>query len=213
MSIDITGNLLYSDFNDCMDKPISSVTLRRVFTSLLKVHWSDSNNFGEYSEPLGCLIYDDDEGASKLSILPTYVFDDSNTESFPGIFIGMQLNYRKAAMDNFAGEGDDRSDTFYSTLANVAMTFSHVHRSADVAFSMAENTTAFLVGLRKPIMNRVGLMEMDVRGLSDAQQVRSKPDRFFGVDLTLNITFNLAMTVNLESHRLKKFASVIAPNV
>jgi hypothetical protein len=213
MSIDASAAALFQDFNDCLEKPLSSVALRRIFTSLLKVHWGDAHNFGEYEETLGCLVYDDDPAASKLTILPAYVFDAEKTENFPGIFVGLGINYKKTSLDNFAGQGEDLSDTYYSTLANVAMTISHVHRSADLAFSMAESTTAFLLGLRKPIMNRIGLMEMEPRGLSEAQPIQSKPERFFEVDLTINLTFNLGMTVNLESHRLKKFASYLTPQV
>ena len=206
MSARVSAQALFTDFDNCLDRPLSSVTLRRVFTSLLRVHWSDADNFGDFKEMLGCLTYSDNIRESSLTIQPTFVFDErETTEHIPGIFIGMSVDYKKSVIDDFGGMGPDNSDTYNTVLATANIRFTHAHRSADLALSMAENTTGFLLGLREHIMKRLGLSEMTVLGLSDANRLRSDAQRFFGVDLAMRVTFNLGVTVNLESHRLKKF--------
>lgn len=212
MSARVSAEALFSDIDGCHDRPLSSVTLRRIFTSLLRVHWSDKGNYGDFRDMLGCLEYSDDPKTSTLSILPTHVYEeDKNTEQIPGIFLGMTLDYRKLALNDFAGHGPDKSDTYNTIHATANIRITHAHRHADIAMSMAECTTGFLLGMREELMRKLGWDEMTVLGMADANRLRPDTERFFGVDLALRVTFNLGVTVNLESHRLKKFAEELRP--
>ena len=208
----VSAEALFSDMDGCIDRPLSSVTLRRIYTSLLRVHWGDAGNYGDFQDLLGCLVYDDDPKTGTLSIQPTYVYDErESTEHIPGIFIGMAIGYKKSVVNDFAGYGPDMSDTYNTVLATAQFRFTHAHRQPDLALSMAENTTGFLLGIREEMMRRLALSEMTLTGISDVNRLRGDTPRFFGVDLAMQVTFNLGVTVNMESHRLKKFAAELRP--
>lgn len=213
MSARVSAEALFSDLDNCPDRPLSSVTLRRIFTSLLKVHWSDSRNFGEFEDALGCLTYSDNTPETMLTIAPTHAFyDQATTQTLPGIFVGMGIDYRKSGLDDFAGYSADRSDTYRTVAATAKVAITHVHRQPDLALSMAECTTGFLLGIKDYLKERLGVSEITLLGLSDVNRLQQfDTAKFFGVDLAMRVTFNLGVTVNLESHRLKKFAAELRP--
>lgn len=173
---------------------------------MLRVHWSDAGNFGDMQDVLGCLTYSDDALQSKLGVTMNYLFNPKKTDQYPAIILGFGgMQAVKNTLDNFAGNSEDYGENYYAMPAKTTMTVAHIHRDPDTASAMAESTATFLMGTREPTMDRLKLRAYDIAGISNIKPLEKMPSQFFNVEVLAQLDFNMAMTVNLEGHRLKKF--------
>lgn len=196
----------------CLQRPINSVSLRRAFLMMLRVHWSDAENFGDSSDDLACLTYSDDKVDKQLEVTLNYLFDSKKTENFPAVILGFgNFVTQKNVLNNFAGLSSDYGSTYYALPTSTTMTVSHIHANPDVATAMAESTATFLMGTREPTMKRLNLRRFDIAGISAVQPLEKLPARYFNVEVTAQLDFNMAVTVNLEGHRLKKYGQELNP--
>ncbi len=189
----------------CLQRPINSVSLRRAFLMILREHWGDPANHGDSAEDLACLSYDDD-GAGNLNVTMNYLFDVKKTENYPAVILGFgDFVTQKNVTNNYAGMSDDYGSTFYAMPTHVTMTVSHIHERPDGATAMAESTATFLMGTRDYTARTLNLRRFDVVGISSVKPLENLPARYFNVEVSAYLEFNMAVTVNLEGHRLKKY--------
>lgn len=190
---------------ECLQKPINSVSLRRAYLMMLRVHWSDAANLGDLQDVLGCQLYSDEAG-SKLNVTLNYLFDVKKTDSYPAVILGFgDFVATKNTLNNYAGMSEDYGATYYSLPTKVQMTISHIHANPDTATAMAESTATFLLGTRDATMRRLNLRSYDLTGISAVKPLEKLPTRYFNVEVSVQLDFNMAVTVNLEGHRLKKY--------
>lgn len=198
-------------FFECLRKPINSVTLRRVFLLMMRVHWSDTHNFGDLKDELSCLVYSDEAG-SRLDVILDYMFDSKQTTSYPAIILGFgDMTTKKNSLDNYAGISEDYAAKYYALPTSIPLKISHIHSNADTAAAMAESTATFLLGTREPMMQRLNLRAFDITSISAVNLYEKAPSRYFKVEVSAQLDFNMAVTVNLEGHRLKKFGQEFNP--
>ena len=193
------------------DKPVNSVALRRAFLILARLHWGYPGNHGDYTEMLKGLEYAGDKKGRSLKVDLFDLFKGEDRESYPAIFVGFRdgIRFNKVAVDNMSGQTDALDGQQYSRGAKTNMVLSHYHRNSDTALMMAESTAFFLEGVRPYIMRNLCLSSMDVDGLVGPVRVHASAETVFKVDVFVGLSFNTAMTVTIESHRIKKWSAAL----
>lgn len=192
----------------CMDRPLDGANLRSIFLLLTRAHFSDPANHGYLEDTIGCFKYSDDPKESTLSVQLSYNYDPEKSSPIPAVYVGMDqgTKFGKLDMDNQSAQFADRSGKEYSKLATAGISFIHLARSMDQALLLAESSAAFFMGIRESLKLQLGLSSFDVLSLSPPALVQKDPERYFRVDLQCALSFNFVVSVNIESHRLKKFA-------
>ena len=199
----------FTRLNECFGQPLTLTNLRAVILLVLRSHYADPNNFGDLKDALKCLTYDPDKpDDSSLGIELGSVFDTKNPGPGPGIYVDFsgQAEWKKKVLDNSAGYNDDNSLHKYVWLVETDMIISHLSDSIDLSLTMAESSTSLFLGLRPHLMQVLSLSSMEVKALSFPKPPEKDIERYFRVDLVLSFVFNFHMSVNFESHRLKKFS-------
>jgi len=193
------------------DKPLNSVALRRAFLILARLHWGHASNHGDYAEMLKGLLYaGGPERTLKVDLFD--LFKGEDREDYPAIFVGFRdgLRYSKVALDNMSGQTAALDGQSYTRVAKANMTLSHYHANSDTALIMAESTSSFLEGVRPQTMRNMGLALMEVDSLAGPSRVHSSAETVFKVDIFVGLSFNTAMTVTIESHRIKKWSAALS---
>lgn len=197
---------LYNLF-ECMTEPLNSVNLRRFFLMLFRAHWLDSDNHGTLKEHLSCMRYDDNPKEKTMDIELAHVYDKAKGNSRPAIYVGFDgFGLKSSGIGDVIGHALDNSSRIESKKAETLMRVGHISESADMALMMAESNATLLQGIHKDIMASMDILKVDVQGWSDPVLMEKAPDRNFQVDLTCAVSFNFMVEINIESHRIKKFA-------
>lgn len=192
----------------CMDEPLNGANLRTIFLLLTRAHFSDPANHGYLEETIGCFKYDDDDKLSTLPVELSYVYDPEKTSPIPAVYVGMDqgMQFRRTDMDDKSATFSDNSGFESAKLAVTSLSIIHLARTMDQALLLAESSAAFYMGIRESLKLQLGLSSFDVLSLSPAALAGKAPERYFRVDLQCALAFNFVVSVNIESHRLKKFA-------
>jgi len=199
-------------FFECVfDKPWNPVSLRQLFTSALQVHWENPQHHLSTigTDELGCLQYTQEGDSTvlpvnSLTVAPLFTYDEKRP--LQGIYVGVgNIQINKLVVDNFAGYSDDNSTTDTAVGATLQLSFKHVHRSPDTALLMATSTNVFLTALREHLKGAPDFKRMDPLASNDAVVIEKSSERYFQVDLSWSLAFNYRVSINLESHRLKKY--------
>lgn len=199
----------------CFGQPLTLTNLRAVVLLLLRTHFSDPDNFGTTKEELKCLTYDPDKvKESTLGIELGSVFDPKNPGPRPGIYVDFdgKASWDKKVLNNSAGSSEDNSVSNYVWLVKTNIIISHLADSIDLALTMAESSASLFLGLRPHLMQTLDIASMEVTSLNFPKPPAKDIERYFQVDLSISFIFNFHMSVNLESHRLKKFALELSPS-
>lgn len=196
-----------------MSEPLNSSNLRTIFLLLTRAHYSDAKNFGYLEEQLKCVVWDADHSKSVLEIDPTYQYDLNRDSRKPGIYVGVDRpsEFSKIDLNSRQGNLPDNSGFFSGQLLRTAVSFIHVFESPDQALLAADCTTSFFVGVKESLRNKLNLSSFEPISISAPVLIEKTPERFFRVDATFGIAFNYSVLVNIESHRLKKFAIEFDP--
>ncbi len=201
-----------SELGSCLSEPLTLVNLRAVMLLLTKAHYADANNFGVFAEELACVATDPDDPKGKLSIVLDFIPSTKNPSPRPAIWVNLEsCKFQKKVIDNRASYASDNSRTTYVKLQDVVFTFTHVHESVDIALMMAETTADFFSGIRPHIMGKLNLAMFEVLEIGKPKLPERAPERYFEVDVVIQMMFSSAITANIESHRLKKFALDLQP--
>lgn len=201
-----------SELNSCLTEPLTLVNLRAIMLLLTKAHYADADNFGTFSEELACVATDPDDPAGKLSIVLDFIPSTKNPSPRPAIWVNLEsCKFDKKVIDNLAAFSDDNSRTVYVKMQNVVFTLTHVHESVDIALMMAETTADFFTGMRPHLMGTLNISMFEVTEIGKPKLPERAPERYFEVDVVIQMMFSSTVTTNIESHRLKKFALDLQP--
>ncbi len=193
-----------------MSLPLSPVTLRRIFLLLIREHYSNPEQYGDYKELLQGYKYSDTEPQRTIDIDLMHTYDPEKLKSEPSIYVGFQpFAFAKRTVSNYAGHNEDESVKYYTMPTSGILLVRHVSTSGDNALMLGELTTNLLFGLHELLLRKLpGLLGFDIASLSDPRLISKAPQRQVMVDLACKIDFNYALSVNEESHRLKKIVFV-----
>lgn len=198
------------DLNGCMSEPLTLVNLRAIMLLLTKAHYSDADNFGVFAEELACLVAEDPK--SNLNIGLDFIPSAKNPSPRPAIWVNLEgCKFVKKVMDNRSDGSDDNSRTTYVKIQEVVFNLAHVHESVDIALMMAETTADFFAGIRPHLMGKLNISMFEVLEISKPKLTEQAPERYFEVDVVIQMMFSSTITTNIESHRLKKFALDLQP--
>ena len=203
----------YVQLFNCMGEPLNGSNLRTIFLLLTRAHYSDSKNFGYLEDQLKCMVWDAEHSKSTIEIDPTYQFDINRDNRKPGIYVGVDQPFQFSKIDLASRQSNipDNSGFFSGQLVRSAVSFVHMFESADQALLAADCTTSFFVGIKDSLRNKLNLSSFEPISITAPALTEKSPERFFRVDSTFGISFNYSVLVNIESHRLKKFAIEFAP--
>jgi hypothetical protein len=203
----------YVQLFNCMSEPLNGSNLRTTFLLLTRAHYSDSKNFGYLEEQLKCMVWDPDHSRSPLEIDPSYQYDINRDNRKPGIYVGVDQPFQFSKIDLSSRQSSipDNSGFFSGQLVRSAVSFIHVFESPDQALLAADCTTSFFVGIKDSLRNKLNLSSFEPISMTAPALIEKAPERFFRVDSTFGISFNYSVLVNIESHRLKKFAIEFEP--
>lgn len=196
-----------------MSEPLNGSNLRTIFLLMTRAHYSDSKNFGYLEEQLKCMVWDPEHSKSTIEIDPSYQYDINRDNRKPGIYVGVDqpCQFSKVDLNSRQGNIPDNSGFFSGQILRTAISFIHVFESADQALLAADCTASFFVGIKESLRNKLNLSSFEPISISPPALIEKTPERFFRVDVTFGISFNYSVLVNIESHRLKKFAIEFAP--
>ena len=196
-----------------MSEPLNGSNLRTIFLLMTRAHYSDSKNFGYLEEQLKCMVWSSEHSKSALEIDPSYQYDINRDNRKPGIYVGVDqpCQFSKIDINSRQGNIPDNSGFFSGQLLRTAISFIHVFETADQALLAADCTTSFFVGVKESLRNKLNLSSFEPISISPPALIEKTPERFFRVDVTFGIAFNYSVLVNIESHRLKKFAIEFTP--
>lgn len=204
---------------ECIHKPWTIVTLRRVFTYALQAHWGYPGNHPQMlEEELGCLRFSDDENEDiphndRLAVAPVQTFDEKRP--FQGVYIGTREGYSMdvKSFDHVIENLPDNSGSKKGTHADTVVYFKHVHRNFDVAANMAESTAVFLMGLREQLKAHPQHGASWISRIGEPVLIEKSPEKYYQCEVDMNLRFTFSAKVQLESHRLKDYmVSLLAEN-
>lgn len=198
----------YVQLFNCMSEPLNGSNLRTIFLLLTRAHYSDPKNFGYLEEQMKCFTWNPNHAESQLEIDPTYNYDINRDNRKPGIYVGLDQPSQFKKLDLVSKQANltDNSGYFNGHLLTTAVGILHVFETADQALLAADCTASFFIGIKESLRNRLNLNSFEPISISAPVLVEKNPERFFRVDVTFALAFNYNVLVNIESHRLKKFA-------
>lgn len=207
-----TASKYYDEFKCCLNLPTDTVTLRKAFLSMLRLHFSDPGHYGVYRDELGCIFYDDDPLKSKLHIALSHTTDPKKVGPVPAIYVGLEaMRFAKQAINNYEAISDDMATSIFTQECQSSLKVSHIAEHADQALLLAENTLSVMAGMRPMLMEAFDFLMFDVGSLSEPKPYQKEPEGSYIVDVTVALAFNFRMSCNIESHPLARIRTVLTP--
>lgn len=200
----------------CLDsKPLTLAALRKTMLILTRFHWSQPENHGDLASNFDCLTFDvENPDTSVLHIEPLESYTEEKSHC-PAIYTGQrEAPLKPMSLGTIEGNFDpsaDNSTTVHGWRCETIAVAGHMHQSVEVALLMAESTLTFWSGIAPSLCGRLGLISFQPLGLSAPVKQDKAPTRSYRVDVTAQIVFTWAVSVNIESHRLKLIMSEINP--
>lgn len=202
------------EFFDRLERPLDVINMRRIFLLLMRLHYSDAANYGDYSQDLSGMTWDESEKSPMLIDL-LYLYNWDRPSPRPAVYVGFKdYVFKPSGINSEAGSNEDGSQTYQTKIVTTRLVLRHVAPGGDLAQLMAENSISFLEGVRPMLLSRLrhsGLMKLDANVIGEPVLREKSPDRHFTVDAAGELAFNFVITTNLESHRIKKFAMQLRP--
>jgi hypothetical protein len=197
----------------CLHLPKDMVTLRRIFLSILRLHFSDPGHYGVYQDELGCFYYSSDpEKASTLHVALMHTVDPKKIGPLPAIYVGISsATFEKQAIDNYQSVSADGATSIFTNLCQAAVKISHLARSADQAILLAENTLSVMAGMRPQLMEVFSFLMFDIQQITEPKIQEKGSDTAYIVDVNVSLAFNFLMSCNIESHPLARIGLDLTP--
>lgn len=198
----------FKELHNCMGEPLNGSNLRTVFLLLTRAHYSDSKNFGYLEDQLKCLKWSEDKSEATIEVSPSQNYDMNRDNKQPAIYVGMDRPFEFAKLDLSSKQSNipDNSGYFSGHVVRASIGFIHVFETVDQALLAADCTASFFIGIKQSLKERLNLSSFEPISISPPALIEKSPERFFRVDVTFALAFNYNVLVNIESHRLKKFA-------
>lgn len=200
------------DILRCLHGPVTTESFRRLLLLFLRGHYASAANYaGMGFDHLGCYTWSP-EATSTLSIEYTHNDDDQRPDNYPGIFVGFsKADFTKLAIGNFSGHTQDTAGTHMAKEAVVDFTISHIAKKASDAYDLAELTALVLTAMADPLARNAGATGFEVTGMAPPVRKKPAPDSYYTVATNVRITYTMAVTRNLESHRIRRILLLLPP--
>lgn len=179
-------------------------TIRKIFKLLMKAHWADSRNHGRYASEL-C-------DSANVTVLLSYELDDKNLDPIPSVKVKTRATkLDKKTLNNYSGVTKDYQKETTGTIVETLVVFEHMFQDAEQALIAAQSTAEFLLGVRELLMKAFKFSMIELVEIGDLQLTDPRPERYYRVDVSLKLNYNIAITVNLESHLIKTVETSLEP--
>lgn len=194
----------------CLSGPPTADSFRRMLLLFLRGHYSSADNYMGFDH-LACYTWNPDEQQSKLKIEFTHDPDDRKADNYPGIFIGFaEGNFRQVAIGNYAGSTQDTAGTHNAKESVVDYEIFHVSKRPTDAYDLAELTARVLLAMG-PVMARNGRATgFEVLGMRKPVEKKPAPKDQYSVAIPVRISYTMAVTRTLESHRVRRISQYLA---
>jgi hypothetical protein len=202
--VDTTRSLV-----DCMALPPSSSKFRRIIMLLLRGHYSNAANYGSEYQHLSCYTWNDGKNPS-LHVGFTHLPDDDSPDNYPGVYVGFGgVAKSRLAIANDGGLTDDYSGNFISKQNDLTLVINHVAKEAGDAYDLADMSDMVLTAMGHPLLLQSGALSCEVEGYAEPKKEVPSPDRYYTVAMTLKISYTHVVTRSVESHRIRRIASLV----
>jgi hypothetical protein len=197
------------DLLQCLSGPPTADSFRRMLLLFLRGHYSSATNYMGFDH-LSCFTWNPDVKLSKLAVEFTHNADDRKADNYPGIFIGFaESNFNKVAVGDYAGHTQDLAGTHVAKEAVADYEIFHVAKNASDAYDLAEMTARVLLAMG-PVMARNGRANgFEVIGMRRPVEKKPAPKSHYTVAIPIKITYTLAVTRTLESHRIRRISQIL----
>lgn len=208
---------------------IDQYGLRYAFLLLLRNFYSDNSQFSslvsyfpEAMKKFTCSSPVDDPENKMNSILKvelshTATVDSPDKRDYlavnqqPAIFIDVgDINYTPAGiLSNSLAYDLESGNHSQGSLADCQITISHYSESYDTASILAQLTSSYFLVLRKPLMAKLDLKQLDLVKTAAPQPASesfsSTAEKLYKADVVLNLKFLAQWNTIPESVKIKKF--------
>lgn len=180
--------------------------LTRALTLLLKIHFSDAHNYGEYAEQLKCVVHDLVNPAdSKVNIAAVHTYQPGAGEKIYGVFVEVRgISSKQIALGNAGALSDD---TAYRELVRKKTATVAIHCEApdtETAAIMAETAMDFLLSMSEAFSRRFGLLGFNLTDIQPYRRSSSPAPAGRTVwSFGLEISYPHRVFAYEESHRIK----------
>lgn len=208
-----------AEWSDCYcAAPPTLSSIRGGFTTLLRYFFSNSNNFADNKEILGCMEYSEDPKESKLQINAAGAFDPYDTNNIPGITIslgdGVEFNTPAINPTYISSRDFARETTVSLGTANIQITCRD--KNADISCAMADACLLFCTAIRKTLFNTWGWLK-EYRIIKQTEPKLNKISeesnlQWYDSSLVIQIVYQYSIDIEIESKRLKDFSSYSIAN-
>lgn len=198
-----------AEFFDRVSRPFTATGLRRIFLLLMRFHFSDSKNYGELSDILKTLVWDESRETTAMDVELMGVFNPEILIRRPAVFVGFQnFKFNKKVVADTAGGSVDTSTSYLVKTVDTQLIIRSVAADEDMVAAMTDTVTAFMFGMREMLWCKLSpqLRAMDIEAITDPKVVEKAPERRFQCDLVTSLNFNYTINSNLESHPVKTVA-------
>ena len=199
------------DILACVEGAASSSKLRRMVMLLLRGHYSNPENYGKEYEHLACYRHTGDKEET-LHVGFTHLNDDQSPDAFPGVYVGFGgVTLSKLGIGDLSGHTYDNAGTHMTKQATLTLVVNHVAKEAGDAYDLADMSAAVLLALGRPVVQSSGAIELSVEGYEEPKKELPAPNRYYTVAMTVKISYNLAVTRSIESHRIRRIVLLVDP--
>lgn len=203
--IETTESLLH-----CLSGPPTADSFRRMLLLFLRGHYASSANYMGFDH-LQCFVWHPDEKQSKLAVEFTHNTDDRKADNYPGVFIGFaESSFNKVGIGNHAGNTQDLAGSHVTKEAAADYEVHHVAKNASDAYDLAEMTARVLLAMG-PVMARNGRATgFEVMSMQRPKEKKPSSKDYYTVAIAVQITYSMAVTRTLESHRIRMISQILA---
>lgn len=200
----------YKRLLECQKAPVTIYSLRRLLMMFTRFHWAATTNHGELEPMLGCFKYNLEE-PEKGNLIVDLAARFNPDHQLDGIYVGLaSAPLRRVAVGHLSEVTETGATRRYAWVRECNLRITHVFVDPDIGSLAAESTEAFIAGVMPPTMHYMNVHGWDMRGILEPRQMARTPKSLYGVDVSLQISFNWGVDVTPESHLLKEVISEVA---
>lgn len=197
------------DLMCCLEGPPTADKFRRMLLLFLRGHYSSPLNYMGFTQ-LNCLVWHPDQLQSKLAVEYSHNEDDRKADNYPGVFISFAENtFNKLAIGNIAGRTQDLSGTHKSKEAVLEFDIFHVAKVPSEAYDLAELTARVLLAFGHVLATKGGATGFEVIRMRPPVEKKPAPKEQYTVAIHVQITYTMAVTLSLESHRIRMISALL----
>lgn len=202
------GALIFKDpraENPCCRKGASPHSLRKIFHTLTRIHFSSPDNYGDLKDELACLVYDPDPNVSTLDILLTDLPRSEGSPEAAVIVSVKETTFKQLSMGDFAGDHPDGAGQDMVREASTKIFWRCRHPDPDVSQLMAQSLLDFLTMTKTSMAEKIGLTSMQLLGVSEPKFYNKPPNSVYESYVMSDVSYLYSLSVREESHVLKRF--------